>query len=409
MTAAPATSQRPGPAATITLLLVSTLTIMAGATISPALPKLQAHFAAIPQAKLLVELLLTIPAAAIALTAPVAGWLSDRVGRHLLLVAAILLYAAAGTSGLWLDGLPALLFGRVLLGVAVGGVMATATALIGDLFKGPDRARLLGWQAAATSFGGVVFLLAGGALADTGWRGPFAVYAVSLVLAPLAFLFLRTGSHTAPPIAKLDASGDVELGVPAALGWAALAAFAGAAFYLVPTRLPFRLEEIGAESGLLSGAGVGATVLASGLASLMAGRLAKVMSRPLIVGLGLLLLGLGLVAVGVLGSYVAILLSLAVAGIGTGILQPTLIGLALDATSDGARGRISGLMTSAMFAGQFASPFLSAPIEAHADLASAYRLIGFVCASGGLLFGGTMIVRGRRPAPGSSIQAKATL
>ena len=47
----------------VTLLLISTLTVMAGATISPALPELQARFARIPDAKLLIGLLLTVRAA----------------------------------------------------------------------------------------------------------------------------------------------------------------------------------------------------------------------------------------------------------------------------------------------------------------------------------------------------------
>ena len=65
-----------------TLLAASTLTIMAGATIAPGLPRMQAHFADVAQADLLVRLVLTIVALAVALFSPIAGWLADRSGKR---------------------------------------------------------------------------------------------------------------------------------------------------------------------------------------------------------------------------------------------------------------------------------------------------------------------------------------
>ena len=50
------------PALRGTLLTISSLTIMAAATISPGLPRMQAHFADVPEAGLLVRLVLTVVA-----------------------------------------------------------------------------------------------------------------------------------------------------------------------------------------------------------------------------------------------------------------------------------------------------------------------------------------------------------
>ena len=74
-----------------TLLAVSTLTVMSGAVIAPALPAMEAYFAEVAHAALLTRLVLTLPGLAIALSAPVAGWVPDRWGRKRLLVAAIVL------------------------------------------------------------------------------------------------------------------------------------------------------------------------------------------------------------------------------------------------------------------------------------------------------------------------------
>ncbi|WP_235022425.1 hypothetical protein [Amycolatopsis alkalitolerans] len=70
---------RHGPRAMrATLLGVSTMTIMASATITPALPETERHFAAQPQAELLVRLVLTLPGLAIMLSAPPLARLSVR-------------------------------------------------------------------------------------------------------------------------------------------------------------------------------------------------------------------------------------------------------------------------------------------------------------------------------------------
>ena len=64
------------------LLLAATLTIMANATISPALPGLAREFADHPQVALLTRLLVPAPSLAVVLVAPLVGVLSDRIGRR---------------------------------------------------------------------------------------------------------------------------------------------------------------------------------------------------------------------------------------------------------------------------------------------------------------------------------------
>ena len=93
---------------------------MAGATIAPALPAMQAHFSGVPNAGLLVKLALTIVGLAIALSAPLSGILADRFGRRPVLIGSLLLYAVGGASGLIVSSIGELLLGRVVLGLAVG-------------------------------------------------------------------------------------------------------------------------------------------------------------------------------------------------------------------------------------------------------------------------------------------------
>ena len=115
------------------------MTVMAGATIAPSLPEMTRAFPNNPNAETLVKLVLTIPGLFIAITAPMSGWIIDRFGRIRLLVGMLLLYAIAGTSGLYLNSLFEIIVGRAFLGIAVGGIMTTAIALIGDYFEGETR------------------------------------------------------------------------------------------------------------------------------------------------------------------------------------------------------------------------------------------------------------------------------
>ena len=65
----------------LTLLLCSTLTVMAAATITPTLSAIAAHFAETPHAEFLTRLVLTLPALVIVLVAPLAGRARDARGR----------------------------------------------------------------------------------------------------------------------------------------------------------------------------------------------------------------------------------------------------------------------------------------------------------------------------------------
>ena len=149
-----------------TLLLASTLTVMAGATIAPSLPQMARVFSNTPNAEFLSKLILTIPALFIAVCSPLAGRIIDRLGRLRLLFMALIIYSIGGVSGYFLNNLYHILVGRALLGIAVAGIMTVAVTLIGDYFEGRSRERFMGIQAASMSFGGMIFVGTGGFLAD---------------------------------------------------------------------------------------------------------------------------------------------------------------------------------------------------------------------------------------------------
>lgn len=64
---------------------------------------MQEHFEGVAGSEALVPLVLTVPALSLALLAPFAGVVVDRLGRKRLLIVATVLYALFGTVPLWVD------------------------------------------------------------------------------------------------------------------------------------------------------------------------------------------------------------------------------------------------------------------------------------------------------------------
>src|SRR5579862_4927642 len=85
--------------------------------ITAVLPQIEAALAHDAQDRLLVKLLGTIVGATMVVGAPLVGFLVDRVGLKRVLLTSCIVYALAGTAGLYLGTLTALLVSRLILGL----------------------------------------------------------------------------------------------------------------------------------------------------------------------------------------------------------------------------------------------------------------------------------------------------
>ncbi len=361
------------------LLLVSMMTVMAGATIAPALPSIRHAFADAPGADLWVRLMLTLPGLFTAIGAPIAGALIDRFGRKRLLVGAIVLYGVSGTLPGVLSSLPLMLFCRALLGLAVGGLMTTATALITDYYEGPARGGVLGRQASFMGLGGVVFLLAGGLLADLSWRAPFTLYLYAFLVLPLVLGFIteperkrEPGAAAAPRVALPWAS----LGLIYALGLVGMTFF-----YMIPVQMPFLLQRMGVTAALLAGLAIATSTLVAALVSLRYGWVRQRLAYRGIVAVTFLFMAAGFSLVGTASTYAPVLLGMAVSGLGQGLLLPNLSNWAGDTAPGPARGRVLGGLTTSIFLGQFLSPIVTQPLVAALGFGGTFLVAGGLLAA----------------------------
>jgi MFS family permease len=234
--------------------------------------------------------------------------------------------------------------------------MTASTALVGDLFSGAERDRFMGWQAAFTGIGGLLFMTIGGLLTEASWRMPFAIYGVAFLVLPAVIVYLadtkREGRSPEP-------------GGISTIPWLAVtalyltAAFNSVIFYLIPTQLPFYLNSLGVNAPSLIGVTIGVFTLSIAMASLVYGKV-----RQRIPLLGMFALGFSLMAAGYYvmapaASHFVVLAGLVITGVGMSGIMPSLMTGALSIAPPSSRGRIAGGLTASIFLGQFLSPLVS--------------------------------------------------
>lgn len=386
----------PPPSASVkaTLLLASSLTVMAGALVAPALPRISEVFADTPKVALLSKLIITLPALIIAISSPLVGYLVDRFGKLRLFAGSMLLYALAGSSAFWLSDLSYILLTRAFLGLAVAGIMTIATTLIGDYFSGVGRNKFLGSQAAFMALGGTLFVSISGLLADINWRFPFLVYLFSLVVLFMMRMYLHEPPRAqARAQASTDAAGRASPPPQLPMGIISLiylATFIGmVVFYIVPVQSPFLFKALGIERSFWQGMGIIVTTIFAALISQNYGRLKQQLSFSYLYAASFGLVGLGYALIGWADHLALALLGYVFAGLGAGLYMPNANTWLLTLAPPQLRGRIMGGMTTSIFLGQFFSPIIFQPLV-HASQSIQLAHL-WVAASLGLLmllFGG---------------------
>lgn len=381
--------ERARPIQAYLLLLCGCMSVLAAVVIAPVLPKMQAHFAALAGAEYLVPLALTTPGLVIGLLSVPIGLLADRVGRKQLLIGGLSLYALFGMAPLWLDSLYPILGTRLGVGFSEAVIMTCCTALIGDYFQGLQRERYLALNTTFASSSAVIFIAIGGVLGEFGWRVPFAVYGVSLLLACAAVLLLWE-----PPRRQPGATAHmVSVATPELvwrpwllLGICLVTLFGGVMFMAVQVHIGYLLERVGVTSsstvGLIAAVAQLAVVVGSLFFRLL---LRQGMRVSLRLALAMCGTGLGFMLVGSASDLVGVAVGAVVAGFGGGILLPTLLCWNMNHLSGARRALGTGAWMAAFFLGQFLTPLVVVGIAGTiGGIGAAINLLGMLVLPVGL-------------------------
>ncbi|NIB42780.1 MFS transporter [Pseudomaricurvus alkylphenolicus] len=357
----------------LTVLLGGTCSVLAAIMISPALPGMADAFAEVPNADFLVKLVLTTPALFVAVGALLVGPLLDHWGRKPVLIATLILYSAAGSAGFFLDSLSAILVSRALLGLAVAGIMSGFMALIFDYFEGDALNRFLGLNGACVCLGGIVGLVAAGVLADFGWRYPFLIHLIALIILPGVVFAIqdprRATNSTTEPVTSNH------------LPWKRLTPVYVTAFtctvlfFILPAQLPFYLMDNNNVGASQVGMALALPTVVGLVFALLYQPLRARLSFIAIAGIIFLAYSVNHLILSVSGSYWIVIFGLIFGGIGMGLLSPNNSGWLASLAPERVRGKAVGILTCSIFLGQFLSPILLQPFIQNLGLVESFRLM----------------------------------
>ncbi|MDA8192542.1 MAG: MFS transporter [Thermaerobacter sp.] len=350
------------------LCMVPFIMVLGNSMLIPVLPKMMAvmHLSLF-QAGLVITAF-SIPAGIII---PLAGALSDRVGRKIIMAPSLIVYGVAGLGAGMVSWLaphpyPWIMGFRILQGIGAGGTYQLAMAVAGDMYQSKQRARALGILEAANGLGKVISPIAGSALALLVWYLPFFGYGVLSFPAAAAIWFgLREPRPTASQTGFRGYWHSLQKTV-ANKGGSLAATFLGGAVVLfilfgVLSYLADILEKIFHYGEFTRGLFIAIPVLASAIMSYLSGtvlqkRLAA-WSRPIVTG-GLLLIAAAMAVEPFLAtqSPVWALAVLVGQGIGTGSVLPAINTLVTSSTTSAKRGAVTSVYGSVRFFGVAMGP-----------------------------------------------------
>jgi len=314
--------------------------------------------------------MLTIPSIIIALFSPFAGHIVDRFGRLKPLYVGIFLFIVGGSSGFYLHDFYVILVGRAILGLGVSLIMTSSTALIGDYFSEEVRHTFMSKQGMTTALGGIVFITAGGLLAQVHWSYPFAIYLIPILFVPFLLKSLyepKKHKHVE------DLEVEVKL-LPVYL----TAFFVMVLFYMLPTQFPYLIVNTLGGKPQTIGFVIATAMTFNALTSMQYAKIKAKFSYIQIYAVTFTLFALGLFIISGASSIAGLFFATAPIGMGFGLLFVNTNAWFLSRVPAHKRGKASGVLTSSFFLGQFASPILFEPIVSAYGIQTLFLMVSIL-------------------------------
>lgn len=335
--------------------------VLGNSMLIPVLPDIRESLNLTPVRVSLLITLFSLPAGIII---PVAGFLSDRYGRKVVIIPSLIIYGSGGVlaaiASIFLKqhAYPLILAGRVLQGIGAAGTAPIAMALCGDLFQGKERSRSLGSIESSNGLGKVVSPILGSAIGLIAWYAAFVFFPLIvipivigmwlLVKEPKADRVKQKLSEYLKSFAKIFKNKTGLLLSSYLAGAVALMVLFGILFYLSEY-----LEQQFGLDGVKKGLVLAIPVLFMSVTSFATGFIIKkkktLMKILIVTGMGIMTAALVFLplAKGVILYFVAI----SIVGIATGLVLPCLNTLITGAASIEERGLVTSLYGSVRFLG----------------------------------------------------------
>lgn len=323
--------------------------------------------------------------------APASGRLVTRLGERAVYITGLLIVALSTGVTAFAQSYGQLLVFRGLGGI--GSTMFTVSAMGLIVRLAPPAARGRASAAYGTAFllGNIGGPLLGGLLAEAGLRVPFLVYAAALVVAAgVVAVLLRPealrpppGTVPRPPMTLREGWGHPAYRASLASGFANGWSNFGVRVAIVPL---FAAAALGA-APWAAGAALAAFAVGNAAALGTAGRLADSRGRKPLVIQGLVVSGALTAVLGLTGDVVSLLAVSALAGVGTGMLNPAQQATVADVVGqERSGGPVLATFQMATDAGQILGPVLAGLLVDHVGYGAAFALSGGISLAAAVLW-----------------------
>lgn len=351
------------------------------------IPVLPAMEKALKITSLQTSMILTVYSVVAILLIPVAGCLSDHIGRKKVIIPSLLIAGVGGLVSGWAawkggDAYWLILVGRALQGVGAAGASPIVMPLIGDIFKSDDDvSSSLGMIETSNTFGKVLSPILGAFLASLVWFLPFFAFPVFCAVSVLLVWFLiKTPKEKEKPVPFKHFLQNVKNTFHHNGKWLYAIFIIGVILMLVLFAVLFYLSDVlekeynikDIKKGLLLAIPLGALCISSFITG-------KIIKENKILMKWLIFAGGILTAVSVAalsfssGMWFMILLFI-VGGIGIGIALPCLDALITCGIEKEERGTVTSIYSSMRFIGVAAGPPIMALMMEHMENTLFYPL-----------------------------------
>lgn len=342
-----------------------------------------------------VSMLITVYAVVAILLIPIAGYLSDRFGRKVVIIPSLIIAAVGGAvagGAAWLMNGDAaywvILGGRLLQGIGAAGAFPIVIPLVGDMFSDENEvSKSLGIIETSNTFGKVLSPILGAALAVWLWYLPFMAIPVLCLISLLLVIFLvKTPKKKEKPPTFSEFIASIRTVLKEKGRWLyALFAIGGICMFVIFGVLFYLSETLESEfklKGVLKGLVLAIPLAALCLASFLAGKwIGKSKTRMKWTGFsGLVILTASLVIMGLWDNIYAVVGLFTLGSAGIGATLPCLDALITEGVEKEQRGTITALFSSMRFIGVSLGPPVVSLLIGRAHI----LLFGIIAATGAI-------------------------
>jgi ACDE family multidrug resistance protein len=344
----------------IAIASVPLVLVLGNSMLIPVLPAMKA---ALKITQFQTSLIISLFSLTAAIAIPIIGYLSDRFGRKVIIIPALIVYGSAGVlagfGAIW-ESYPVIIAARAIQGLGAAGTAPIAMALVGDMYQGATESQALGLTEASNGAGKVISPIIGSLLALIVWYAAFFAFPLVCVLSIVAVIWaikepkkqekpkkLKEYIHS---ISKIFKKKGRWLITSFFAGSLALFILFGVLFYLsdILEKKPYTID------GVMKGLVLAIPLMGLVITSFTSGSIIKkngVLIRWLMnIGLALMTVTLALTIFFYENIYVFIGL-LTLSSIGTGLLLPCLNTMITGSVEKQQRGMITSLYSSLRFLG----------------------------------------------------------